>query len=62
MLNVSRRNVQRARKVIESGDQEIIAKVDHGEVPVSRAAAGLPALEIVHSEGLPSPTPDTLTG
>jgi hypothetical protein len=38
MLNVSRSNVQRARQVIESVDQEIISAVDAGKIAVSKAA------------------------
>ena len=37
-LNVSRSAVQRAAKVIESGDDELIAAVEKGDVSVSRAA------------------------
>jgi len=42
LLGASRTGVQRARRVLESGDPDLIAKVDSGEVPVSKAAAQLP--------------------
>jgi len=38
MLNVSRSTVQRAKKVLDSGDQDLIAAVDSGRMPVSVAA------------------------
>jgi hypothetical protein len=38
LLNVSRSNVQRARKVIASGNERIIAAVDKGALAVSKAA------------------------
>jgi hypothetical protein len=38
LLHVSRSNVQRARKVIESGDSDLIDAVDQGTVAVSNAA------------------------
>lgn len=44
LLNVSRRGVQRARKVINNAAPEVVAAVERGEVSVSAAAvvAGLP--------------------
>lgn len=39
MLNVSRRSVQTARKVLDDGAPELIASVERGEVKVSAAAA-----------------------
>jgi ParB-like chromosome segregation protein Spo0J len=38
MLNVSRRSVQRAHSVIETGDRELIASVERGKISVSAAA------------------------
>jgi ParB-like chromosome segregation protein Spo0J len=38
MLNVSRRTVQYAREVLDEGVQELVAKVDRGEVSVSAAS------------------------
>ncbi|MBA3714393.1 MAG: hypothetical protein H0W76_18355 [Pyrinomonadaceae bacterium] len=44
LLNVSRRSVQHAQKVKESGDKELIAAVKSGEVTVSSAAQYVAAL------------------
>lgn len=41
MVNVSERSVRSARKVIEKGDDEMIAAVEAGDITVSRAAVGL---------------------
>ncbi len=38
LLNVSRKSVQRAKKVVKSGDKKLIAAVESGEVTVSAAA------------------------
>src|SRR4051794_29645242 len=38
-LNVSRDSVQKARKVLEEGTPELVAKVDRGEVRLAEAAA-----------------------
>jgi ParB-like chromosome segregation protein Spo0J len=38
MLNVGERNVRRAREVLDKGVQELVAKVDRGEVSVSAAS------------------------
>lgn len=46
LLNVSRASVQRAREVLDSGDAELVAAVDQGELAVSAAvniARGMPA-------------------
>lgn len=39
MLNASVRSTMRARKVIEKGSKDLQRAVDHGDLPVSRAAA-----------------------
>ncbi len=44
LLNVSRRAVQQARKVRESGDKKLIAAVQSGEVTVSGAAQHVAAV------------------
>jgi len=41
LLNVGKRSVERARYVQEHGTPEIVAQVDSGELPVSRAYDGL---------------------
>ena len=38
LMNVSRISTQRARKVLDKGDRELIAAVDRGEIKVSKAA------------------------
>jgi ParB-like chromosome segregation protein Spo0J len=38
ILNVGHASIERAKKVLASGDQELIGKVEKGEVPVSKAA------------------------
>lgn len=38
LLNVSRRGVQRARKLIEQGDPDLVVAVERGELKVSTAA------------------------
>jgi hypothetical protein len=38
MLNVSERSVRRAREVLDKGDPDMIAKVEHGDLAVSTAA------------------------
>ncbi len=43
-MNVSRRAVQQARKVRESGDKKLIAAVQSGEVTVSAAAKHVAAV------------------
>lgn len=49
MLNVSIDSIQFARKVLDQGSEELISKVDRGEVAVSTAAtiAELPKKEQV---------------
>ena len=44
MLNVSRPSVQRATKVVKSGDEKLIADVESGEVTVSAAAKHVAAV------------------
>jgi hypothetical protein len=44
LMNVSRRAVQQARKVRESGDKKLIAAVQSGEVTVSAAAKHVAAV------------------
>ena len=39
LLGVGKRTVERARKVLDSGDGELISKVDSGSETVSKAAA-----------------------
>jgi len=41
LVKVSPRSVTSAKKVLESGDSELVAAVDRGEVPVSAAAKSL---------------------
>jgi ParB-like chromosome segregation protein Spo0J len=50
MMKVSRSNVQRARKVLDSGNKKLITAVEQGEIAVSRAAKELstpPATKLV---------------
>lgn len=42
MLNVSRRSLQRARRVIDNAPPEVVAGVDAGVISVTRAAAEVP--------------------
>jgi predicted transcriptional regulator len=58
MLNVGVASVQRARKVLNSGNKELISKVEQGEIAVSKAAATIapPKLKVVHD---PAPVPTT---
>jgi hypothetical protein len=44
LMNVSRRAVQQARQVRESGDKKLIADVESGEVTVSAAALHVAAV------------------
>jgi hypothetical protein len=44
ILNVSRESVQRATKVVKSGDEKLIADVESGEVTVSAAAKHVAAV------------------
>ncbi len=44
MLNVSRRSIQRAQKVQESGDVKLVAAVESGKVTVSAAALHVAAV------------------
>ena len=45
LLNVSRRAVQQAKKVRDSGDKKLIAAVQSGEVTVSAAAQHVAAVQ-----------------
>ncbi len=45
MMNVSRPSVQRATKVVKSGDEKLIADVESGEVTVSAAAKHVAAVQ-----------------
>jgi hypothetical protein len=57
LLNVSRKSVQRARKVQDSGDEKLIADVESGKVTVSAAAQHVSA--VTRYPELPVPFPVT---
>lgn len=60
LLNVSPRSIETAKEVLSEADPELVARVDAGEVTVSKAARILRKSFIPRSAGFSSPTPRDL--